>query len=69
MPERSYHCPRCGSEDIVDYGETFDCKHCVLEFEKKDFDLIEDEANILAIEEKREVASDLYEDKNDEGSG
>ncbi len=47
-----YHCPRCGSEKIMDYGNTFDCTICNLEFEKEDFELFEDQMDILAISEK-----------------
>jgi len=49
------HCPRCKNEKIIDYGETFDCPICNLEFEKKDLELYDDESNILSIEEKLEV--------------
>ncbi len=47
-----HHCPRCGSKKIMDYGNTFDCKICNLEFEKGDFEILEDEEDILAISEK-----------------
>ncbi|MFX1337755.1 MAG: hypothetical protein ACFFDK_04030 [Promethearchaeota archaeon] len=49
------HCPRCKNKRIIDYGDTFDCPLCHLEFEKKDFALFDDESNILSIEEKLEV--------------
>jgi uncharacterized Zn finger protein (UPF0148 family) len=55
------HCPRCKNKNIIDYGETFDCPICNLEFEKKDLEKFEDESNILSIEEKLEVVKVLKE--------
>ena len=51
MAKKTYHCPRCGNKNIVEYSESFDCPVCRLEFEKKDCDELDDE-NVLAIEEK-----------------
>lgn len=53
------HCPRCKNKKIIDYGDTFDCPICNLEFEKKDLETFEDESNILSIEEKLDVAKVL----------
>ena len=53
------HCPRCKNKKIIDYGDTFDCPLCNLEFEKKDFELFDDESDILAIEEKLEIVKIL----------
>ncbi len=47
-----YFCPRCGSQNIVNYDDSFECSECRLEFDKKDFDEIEDKSCILSIEEK-----------------
>ena len=47
-----FHCPRCKNEKTIDYGDTFDCPLCNLEFEKKDFEIFDDEDDILSIEEK-----------------
>jgi len=58
---RRYHCPRCKNEDIIEYGETFDCPKCVLEFEKKDFELFDDE-DILSIQEKMRIIKSLQDD-------
>jgi len=52
MKFRKLHCPRCKTEDIIDYDDTFDCPICFLEFEKKDFDTFKDESIILSIDEK-----------------
>ena len=52
-PSKIYHCPRCGTERIKDYGDSFDCPICNSEFEKADCDRHEDDDSaILAIEEK-----------------
>ena len=53
--KEKFHCPRCKNKKIIDYGDTFDCPICNLEFEKKDFELFDDESEILAIQEKLEV--------------
>ena len=60
--ERIFHCPRCKNERIIDYGDSFDCTICNQEFEKKDFELY-DEEDILSIEEKKAVAEKLFERK------
>lgn len=56
-----YHCPRCGNNKIIDYGESFDCPVCVLEFEKGDFELFDDEKDILSVEEKHEIVRILFD--------
>ncbi len=51
-------CPRCKKRKIVDYGETFDCRNCELEFDKSEVLAAkskEDLENILAIEEKQGI--------------
>jgi hypothetical protein len=54
----SYYCPRCGCKEIVEYDNSFDCTICKdkggipLEFDKEDFDIIEDKTNILSVQEK-----------------
>ena len=42
------NCPRCNGERIINYEDIIECLDCDLEFEKKDFELIEDKSNILA---------------------
>jgi len=59
----TYHCPRCKSEKIIDYGTTFDCPICNLEFEKEDFELY-DEENILSINEKLAVIDSFKTNSN-----
>ncbi len=55
-PSKNYHCPRCRTEIIKDYGDSFDCPNCRLEFEKADCDHLEkDDSAILAIEEKIDI--------------
>jgi uncharacterized Zn finger protein (UPF0148 family) len=58
--ERIFHCPRCKNKKIIDYGDSFDCPICNQEFEKKDFDLY-DEEDILSVEEKKAVADKIFE--------
>ena len=53
---KQYHCPRCKSTEIYDYGERFDCMKCLLEFEKKDFETLDDE-DILSVQGKLRIAS------------
>lgn len=49
---KKYYCPRCGTEEITDYGESFDCPQCKLEFEKAACDRHEDDDSaILSFEE------------------
>jgi rubredoxin len=57
-----YYCPRCGNKNIIEYEETFDCPICELEFDKKDFKLIEDKSSILSLQEKSGIAKVLKED-------
>jgi len=59
----TYHCPRCKNEKIIDYGDTFDCPICKLEFEKKDFELYEEE-NILSINEKSGIINTFKTNSN-----
>ena len=54
-----YRCPRCGNGKIIDYGDTFDCSVCELEFKKNDLNTIEDKSSILAIEEKMGVIKEF----------
>ena len=56
---KELHCPRCKNNKIIDYGDTFDCLICKLEFEKKDLELYDDESAILSIEEKLDIVKVL----------
>ena len=53
-----YYCPRCGNTDIIEYSKSFDCPKCLdnegfpLEFDKEDFDRIENNSEILTVREK-----------------
>ncbi len=61
MPEtssRPLRCPRCKGNDLMDYGESFDCKTCRLEFEKEDL-LLYDEDDVLSVEEKSKIIKGL----------
>ena len=59
----TYHCPRFKNEKIIYYGYTFDCPICNLEFEKKDFELY-DEEDILSINEKSAVIDSFKTNSN-----
>ena len=61
---RKYHCPRCKTEEIIEYDDSFDCPICRLEFEKRDCDLYEDD-QILSVEEKLEIVSTLINNNED----
>ena len=66
-----YYCPRCKTRDIIEYDKSFDCILCKdekgmpLEFDKVDFDSIEDKANILSVQEKLALIRELGVDKLD----
>jgi hypothetical protein len=47
-----YQCPRCGSSDLIDFGEIFECSICHLSFRKRFLDELEED-EILAEEEKK----------------
>ena len=61
---KKFHCPRCKNDKIIDYGESFDCPICRLEFEKKDFDKY-DEENILSVEEKMDLVKAIKQMKKE----
>ncbi len=64
-----YYCPHCGTDKIYEYDESFDCMVCKtksglpLEFDKVDFDTLEDKANILSVQEKLAVIREFGLDK------
>jgi len=62
MP-RKYYCPRCHNENMIEYDTSIDCPKYRLEFEKKDLERFKDD-EILAIEEKAEIAKILLEDED-----
>ena len=49
--DNELYCPRCHGDDLVDYGETFQCMDCDNEFEKDDIGKFDDD-EILTIGEK-----------------
>ncbi len=54
---KKYKCPRCKSA-TVDYGDSFECPKCHLEFDKKDFKEAkteEDLQSIMSVEEKLKI--------------
>ncbi|TFG01391.1 MAG: hypothetical protein EU539_14100 [Promethearchaeota archaeon] len=63
--KKKYRCPRCHNDEIINYGDTFECPKCRLEFEKRDFKLF-DEDQILSIEEKLKLTKVLNSDLDDE---
>ena len=50
-----YKCPSCNGNNIIDYGETFECVNCELDFFKEGFETYE-KSNILAISELQTFA-------------
>ena len=52
-------CPRCGCENLIMYGETFDCTDCQMEFETIDVARFEEE-DILSIEEKKHIRPKVW---------
>ena len=57
---KNYNCPRCGNPKIIDYGSSFDCPECDLEFEKVDFHRVVDESNILSVKEKLAFMKEIF---------
>jgi intein/homing endonuclease len=62
MP-RKYYCPRCHNENIIEYYTSIDCPKCRKKKKKKDLERFKDD-EILAIEEKAEIAKILLEDED-----
>ncbi len=66
-----YYCPRCGRKDIIKYDKSFNCPECKdekgmpLEFDKEDFNTIEDKSNILSVQEKLAFIKELGLDKSE----
>jgi len=50
-----YKCPCCNGNNIIDYGETFECVNCQLDFFKESLESYE-KINILAISELNAIA-------------
>jgi hypothetical protein len=48
--KQKFHCPRCGSQDIIEYYDSIECPKCNLEFDKEFLGIIPDE-DILARQE------------------
>ena len=61
---KKIYCPRCGNKNIIEYSNSFDCPKCILEFDKKDFESIEDKSAVLSIEEKLSFMKVYYNDSN-----
>jgi uncharacterized Zn finger protein (UPF0148 family) len=59
--KKEYHCPRCKTKKILEYEKTLFCPICELRFEKKDFEIFDDD-QILAISEKKDISSIIYND-------
>lgn len=57
--DHEYHCPRCGGYEIIDYGDSFDCVACHLEFDKEDADEFNDE-EVLSVQEKSALRIKLW---------
>ncbi|MCK4687945.1 MAG: hypothetical protein KAT66_07430 [Candidatus Lokiarchaeota archaeon] len=60
---KEFRCPRCGSSSLINYGKTFECTNCHLEFYKELDEDIEDENRISLQEMKGFIDSFLPSDK------
>ncbi len=52
--EDEWHCPHCKGNDLVDYGDNFDCIKCQLEFNKDDVKQL-DKDEVLSLQEKKSL--------------
>jgi transcription elongation factor Elf1 len=48
--KQKFHCPRCGSKNIIEYDDFIECPKCDLEFDKEFLGIIPDE-DILSRQE------------------
>ena len=55
IQKKDFNCPRCKSENFINYFDTIECFKCKLEFYKKDLIDIKDESTILSIQEKKNI--------------
>ena len=63
MPSK-IHCPKCQSEDIIDYGDNFECSHCKSEFFKESLISEIDEEDLLS-EQELEGFVDTFDELKD----
>lgn len=59
IKEKSWKCPRCREENVIEFKHSIECLDCKLEFEKKDLKDMEDKMLILSIQEKLAIAKSL----------
>lgn len=57
---QKYHCPRCGSKDIIEYYDYIECIKCNLEFDNEFLGVIPDE-DILSRQELQGISSTFIE--------
>ena len=62
--KQKFHCPRCGSQDIIEYYDFIECPKCNLEFDKEFLGIIPDE-DILSRQELEGISS-TFLDKDPE---
>ena len=48
------HCPRCGSEDVVNFTRVLFCKECKQKFNKEDLEEFEED-QMLSEKEKSDI--------------
>jgi ribosomal protein S27AE len=56
-------CPRCGSPNLLEYGDIVECGECHLTFRKRFLDEM-DEDEILAEEEKKGFLDAFYDSED-----
>lgn len=47
---KKYYCPRCKTKKVIEYTDSIECPHCLLEFDKNQIGIIPDK-DILAFSE------------------
>ena len=58
----TFICPRCKSEDILEFDDFISCNKCYLDFDKE-FLGVNDNENILARKELKRIIDAFYDKK------
>lgn len=61
-----YYCPRCQSDNIIEYDDYIECQECGRIFFKEDLDEDIDDENILSEDELKALSDALRELKDEE---
>lgn len=60
--KKSYHCPACKNEEVIEFNDHIHCPHCKLDFNKRFLNVIDDE-NVLSRQELGGVI-DAFDDED-----